>query len=159
MFKIPSLPEILRECSSSFVCHVSHVMGHMSHFSFLFLLFLSSDGASRCRVCYQRGFTTSSFLTCPVQVLESIVQTLVNDEIHLLALATTSTLMDCVEGSARDSFEMHCNSPDVQLHRVTGWLNTTECPERPDTKLFCTVSCCNPPYKLDTIRNRAINLS
>ena len=61
-----------------------------------------------------------NFLTCPVKVLESIVRTSVNDEIHLLALAATSTLMDCVEGSARDSFEMHCNSPDVQLHRVTG---------------------------------------
>ena len=61
-----------------------------------------------------------NFLTCPVQVLESIVRTSVNDEIHLLALATTSTLMDCVECSARESFEMHCNSPDVQLYRATG---------------------------------------
>ena len=38
------------------MCHMSHVTCHLSHVNFIFILFFGQIvGASRWRVCYQRG--------------------------------------------------------------------------------------------------------
>ena len=55
----------MRECSPPTMCHISHVKCHVSdvtcHSFFLLLFFGQSGGASRWRVCYQRGLPSQFF--------------------------------------------------------------------------------------------------
>ena len=52
-------------------CHVSRVRCHVSGVFFYFINFLHRGGASRLRVCYQRGLDPSSFNRIYVTILNS----------------------------------------------------------------------------------------